>query len=162
LSEGCPHTIALSRQSIPNCNGTSFDGAKHGAYVVHAPSPTLAMDRGHPDAIVIATGSELSLAQRAVQVVRDTTGKSVRLVSMPCWEVFEQQSEEYKQDVFPRIFERHRTLSVEAGSSFGWARYADHSVSVDTFGCSAGGSVVLSHFGFTVENVVSKVLFMLS
>ena len=84
-------------------------------------------------------------------------GKKVRVVSMPCWELFEEQDAAYKESVFPASVKKR--LAVEAGVSFGWHRYVTDegaTLSVDTFGASAPGGVVLEKFGFTVDNIVVK------
>jgi transketolase len=84
-------------------------------------------------------------------------GTKVRVVSLPCWEVFDEQSEEYKESVLPSAVTKR--LSVEAGISMGWSKYVGAggaSVSIETFGASAPGDKLMQEFGFTVENVVAK------
>jgi transketolase len=85
-------------------------------------------------------------------------GLSARVVSLPCWEWFEDQDADYRESVLPSEVP---TLSVEAASSFGWDRYADASVSIDTYGASGSSEAVLEHFGFTVENVTECALALL-
>jgi transketolase len=142
-----PTLLALSRQNLPNLAKSSIEGVSKGAYVVHDCD-------GTPDLILIGTGSEVNLCIQAAAKLAD---KKVRVVSMPCWELFEEQDAAYKESVLPKAVSRR--LSVEAGTSFGWARYtgsAGGNVSVDTFGASAPGGTCMDKFGFTVDNVVAK------
>ena len=83
-------------------------------------------------------------------------GKKVRVVSMPCWELFEKQSAEYKESVLPSAIKAR--VSVEAGTTFGWSKYvgdAGASIGVDTYGASAPGGIIMEKYGFTVDNVVA-------
>lgn len=144
-----PSVLAMSRQNLPNLEGSSIDIVAKGAYV-------LSDDEGTPDLILLATGSEVSLCVEAAKQLR-AEGKKVRIVSMPCWELFNEQSAEYKESVLPKAVTAR--LAVEAGSSFGWHRYtgdAGATISTDTFGASAPGNVMFEKFGFTVDNVVAK------
>jgi transketolase len=130
-------------------SGTSIDGVAKGAYIISD-------SEGTPDVILIGTGGELSLCASAAEVLRGE-GVKVRVVSMPCWELFEEQSPEYKESVFPKAVRKR--IAVEAGSTMGWCRYVTDEgdvLGVDTFGASAPGNVVLEKFGFTVDNVVAK------
>jgi len=141
-SRNTPTVMSLSRQNLPaTLPGTSVDGALRGGYVV--------VDVEEPDVILVGTGSELSLCVKAAAAVK---GK-VRVVSLCCWELFDANSVEYRKSVFP---DGVPVLSVEAGSTFGWDRYAHASVGVDTFGASAPIPALTKHFGFTVENVAEK------
>ena len=144
-----PSVLAMSRQNLPNLEGSSIDIVAKGAYV-------LSDDEGTPDLILLATGSEVSLCVEAAKQLR-AEGKKVRIVSMPCWELFNEQSAEYKESVLPKAVKAR--LAVEAGSSFGWHRFvgdAGDTISTDTFGASAPGNVMFEKFGFTVDNVVAK------
>ncbi|WP_338429871.1 transketolase [Synechococcus elongatus] len=144
-----PSVLAMSRQNLPNLEGSSIDIVAKGAYV-------LSDDEGTPDLILLATGSEVSLCVEAAKQLR-AESKKVRIVSMPCWELFDEQSAEYKESVLPKAVTAR--LAVEAGSSFGWHRYtgdAGATISTDTFGASAPGNVMFEKFGFTVDNVVAK------
>lgn len=114
-----PSTIALSRQNIPNLPGTSIEGTAKGGYIIHDSA-------GTPDVILMGTGSELELAHGAA-VELEKEGKKVRVVSFPCWELFEEQSAEYKESVLPANITAR--VSVEAGSSFGWAKFIGLKVS---------------------------------
>jgi len=150
-----PTLLALSRQTLPNLSGTSIEGVAKGAYV-------LSDSEGAPDLVLIGTGSETQLCVKAADQLR-SEGKKVRVVSMPCWELFDQQDEQYRESVLPKAVTKR--LAVEAGSSFGWCRYTGSegaTVSIDRFGASAPGDICLQRFGFTVENVVSKAKELLS
>ena len=145
-----PTLIALSRQNLPQLEGSSIEKAEKGGYVLScgfAPEEL--------DLILIGTGSEVELCVKAADILK-SEGKKVRVVSIPCWELFEAQSQEYKESVLPPVAKKR--LSVEAGVTFGWQRYvgdAGASVGIDTFGASAPGDVALDKFGFNVDNVVA-------
>ncbi|OPF15574.1 transketolase [Microcystis aeruginosa KW] len=144
-----PTLLALSRQNLPNLAGTSLDGVAKGAYIITD-------CEGTPDVILIGTGGELYLCDKAAAVLKEA-GIKARVVSMPCWELFEEQSAEYKESVLPKAVKKR--LAVEAGSTMGWHRYITDEgdvLGVDTFGASAPGGVILEKFGFTVDNVVAK------
>lgn len=144
-----PTLLALSRQNLPNLAGSSIAATTKGAYI-------LSDSEGTPDLILIGTGSETQLCVKAAEALRGE-GKKVRVVSMPSWELFEKQDAAYKESVFPKAVRKR--LAVEAGSSMGWCRYVTDegaSISIDTFGASAPGNVVMEKFGFTVDNVIAK------
>lgn len=144
-----PTLLALSRQGLPNLTGSSIEGTEKGAYV-------LSDDGGTPDLILMGTGSETQLCVDAAVELRKE-GKKVRVVSMPCWELFEAQDEAYKESVLPKAVKKR--VSVEAGTTFGWSRYVGDegvSIGVDRFGASAPLGALLEKFGFTVDNVVAK------
>ena len=144
-----PTLIALTRQALPNLNGSSIDVVGKGAYV-------LSDSEGTPDLILIGTGSEVSLCVEVAEKLTQV-GKKVRVVSMPCWELFEEQDAAYKESVLPKAVTKR--LAVEAGCSFGWQRYTGSegdSISIDTFGASAPGGVLMEKFGYTVDNVLAK------
>ena len=141
-----PTLLAFSRQNLPQLEGSSIEKAAKGGYV-------LSDSNGTPDLILIGTGSEVSLCVEAAKKLQ-AEGKKVRVVSLPSWEVFEEQDEAYRESVLPKAITKR--LAVEAGSSFGWCRYASASISVDRFGASSPGSVAMEKFGYTVENVVAK------
>lgn len=145
-----PTLLALSRQGLPNLDGSSIEATTKGAYVLSDNGD------GNPDLILIGTGSEVELCVKAAEKLR-SEGKKVRVVSMPSWELFEAQDEAYKESVLPKAVTKR--VSVEAGSTFGWCRYVGSegvSIGIDTFGASAPGGVALEEFGFTVDNVVAK------
>jgi transketolase len=148
-SRETPTLIALSRQNLPNLTGSSIENTAKGAYI-------LSDSDGTPDLILIGTGGELHLCVDAAEQLRGE-GKKVRVVSMPCWELFDAQDEAYRESVLPKAVTKR--LAVEAGSSFGWCRYLGiegRSISIDRFGASAPGEVCLEKFGYTVENVVAQ------
>ena len=108
---------------------------------------------GTPDLLLLATGSELGVAYEAAQAI----DANVRVVSMPCWELFAEQPQDYRDDVLPP--DVGARLSVEAGIPHGWERWvgdAGASVGIDRFGASAPGDVVLANLGFTAENVAAR------
>jgi transketolase len=145
-----PTLLALSRQVLPNQAGSSIEAVEFGAY-------TIQDCEGTPDLILIGTGSEVELCIQSANKMAEG-GKKVRVVSMPCWEFFEDQTQEYKDSVLiPGI----PTVSVEAGTSFGWHKYSDAQVAIDTYGASAPGDRCLKEFGMTVENVVATAMKLL-
>jgi transketolase len=113
---------------------------------------------GAPDLILIATGSEVHVALAAAKQL-DEQGTHARVVSMPCWELFEAQPREYRDEVLPPDVKAR--LSVEAGVALGWRQWVGDegdSISIEHFGASAPGPTVLEHFGFTPDNVVVRAL----
>nr|WP_212756189.1 transketolase [Flexivirga aerilata] len=146
-----PSGLILSRQALPIVDRKEFasaDGVARGAYV-------LADTDGTPDVILIASGSEVSLALEGRKALADK-GVKARVVSMPCREWFEQQDDAYREEVLPAAVKAR--VSVEAASPFGWRDLigdAGRTVSIDHFGASAAGSVLMEKFGFTPEHVVS-------
>ncbi len=145
-----PTAIILSRQALPVLEGTEANadmGVAQGAYVLEAES-----DPATLDLILIGTGSEVSLCVTAAAQLEEE-GYSVRVVSMPSCELFAEQDEDVQEDVLPSDA---LTLVVEAGTSFGWDRWADDAVTIDTFGASAPGAIALEKFGFNVPNVTER------
>jgi transketolase len=102
--------------------------------------------------VLVGTGSEVQHCLAAAATLAGS-GVAARVVSLPCWEWFEQQSDEYRGSVFPVGVP---VLSIEAGSTFGWSRYADDAIGLDHFGASAPAAVVMEKFGFTAEHVVER------
>lgn len=146
-SEKTPTALILSRQNLDPVKGSSKDALK-GAYVIDD-------CEGTPELILIATGSEVGLAIKA-KAVLEAEGKKVRVVSMPCMELFEQQSAEYKESVLPNAVRKR--VAIEALGEFGWSKYVGldgATVTMTSFGASAPANVLFEHFGFTVENVVN-------
>lgn len=143
-----PTALILSRQNLPVLDGTAeqFEGVARGAYIIRDDGS------GEPDVILVGTGSEVSVCLGAADIL-ETEGRLVRVVSMPSWDLFEAQEDDYIEDVLPSDVP---TLSVEAASSFGWARWADDCVSIDRFGKSGPGKVVLEDFGFTPAVVADR------
>lgn len=145
-----PTTIALTRQTTTILEGGSFEGAKKGMYMLSDNSS------GTPDIILIGTGSETGLCVDAAEELRKA-GKSVRVVSAPCVDLFEEQDASYKESVLPSSVPRSKVLVCEAGASYGWHKYADNFVCIDRFGISAPGSNAMREFfGLTAANIVEK------
>jgi transketolase len=147
-----PVGLVLTRQKLPVLDRSTLApaaGTARGAYVL------IDAGEGLPELILIATGSEVSLA---LEAHRQLVGEGVRsrVVSMPSWELFEAQSAEYRQAVLPPVVRAR--VSVEAGSPFGWERYVGPGgaiIAVDRFGASAPGPEVMAQYGFSVEHVVA-------
>jgi transketolase len=144
-----PTVLALSRQKVAMIDRTKFasaNGTKQGGYILAEAS------NNTPKLILVSTGSEVGLAMQAREVL-EGEGIATRVVSMPCTDIFDEQTVEYRQSVLPNSV---KTLAIEAGISFGWHKYADDVLGVDKFGASAPAEVVFKEYGFTVENVVEK------
>jgi transketolase len=139
-----PSIIALSRQAVPNLKGTSIEGVYKGAYVVN--------DVSNPQIILVGTGSELSVAAGAAELLAKE-GVQARLVSMPSWELFRSQSHEYQKSVF---LDGVPVLAVEAGSAVGWREFAHDAVAMESFGASGPYKEVYKKFGITPENVTAR------
>ena len=143
--------ILLSRQNLPVFDRTKFgsvDGVARGAYILKEASRS-------PQLILMATGSEVSLAVESAQALEES-GIATRVVSIPCFEWFNQQSQTYKDEVLPPSVKAR--VSIEAGISQGWREYvgdAGACVSLEHYGASAGANVLFKEFGFTVDNVVA-------
>ena len=150
LTGNKPSCLFLSRQTLPMLEGTGKEAFK-GGYVL-ADS-----DKKTPDVILIATGSEVSLAMKAKAELKNE-GIDARVVSMPCMEDFEAQSEKYKNSVLPKSVRAR--VAIEAGSPLGWYKYVGLDgkvIGMETFGASAPAAKLFEKFGFTVENVVNTV-----
>lgn len=149
-----PTALVLTRQNVPLYEETGKDALK-GAYIL------VDSEKDTPDIILMASGSEVELVYEAQKVLKEK-GIDARVVSMPSWEIFEEQPEEYKEKVLPSNVRAR--LAVEAGSSFGWHKYVGFDgdiISIDQFGASAPGEVLFKEFGFTVENVVERAMKLL-
>ncbi|MEP7347685.1 MAG: transketolase [Gemmatimonadaceae bacterium] len=148
---GGPVGFALTRQKLPVLDRTALapaSGLARGAYVL------IETGDSPPELILIATGSEVTLALSAHQRLA-ADGIRSRVVSMPCWELFEAESQSYRDEVLPPAVRAR--VSIEAGSPFGWERYVGLEgaiIGVNRFGASAPGAVVMREFGFTAEHVV--------
>jgi transketolase len=138
-----PTVLALTRQNVPTLDTPAL--VEKGAYVLK--------DFGKPEVILMASGSEVGLVLEAAQKLADE-GKGVRVVSFPSWELFEKQDEAYRESVLPKSIQKR--LAVEAGTSFGWERYAKSVIGIDRYGASAPAKTIFEKLGFTVENVVAK------
>ncbi|MFM9111236.1 MAG: transketolase, partial [Prochlorococcaceae cyanobacterium] len=143
-----PTVLALSRQAMVNQAGSSPAAVAKGGYILDDST-------GTPDLILIGTGTELDLCVQAAVKLR-AEGHNVRVVSMPCVELFEEQDAAYRESVLPAACRKR--VVVEASSSFGWHKFTGFdgaTVSIDRFGASAPGPLCLEKFGFTVDNVVA-------
>ena len=169
LRRHAPTALALTRQKVPLIDRqvySSAEGLRHGGYILAEAEP--AADRGSsptvregsdqqasPKLILIATGSEVSLALAAREQLQ-TDGIPTRVVSMPCTELFEEQPQAYRDEVLPPTI--NARLVIEAGVRLGWDRYVGPSgdvICLDRFGASAPGEVALKNLGFNVENVLT-------
>lgn len=149
--KGGPVALILTRQKLSIIDQNKYGSAKGlhlGAYVVKDSNK-------NPDLLLITTGSEISLSLKAAEQL-ESEGKNVRVISFPSWEIFEQQSDEYKMKIFPS--EIKARVSVEMGVGMGWQKYVGDSgetISIETFGSSAPDKILYEKYGFTVENVVT-------
>jgi transketolase len=149
-----PVAIILTRQAVPVIDRGRFgpaNGLRQGAYILADCAPE------QPEIILIATGSEVHLALEVYEkTLRE--GLRMRVVSMPSWELFERQPEEYRRQVFPPQVSLR--VSIEAGATLGWHKYVGargQPIGIDHFGASAPAKVLLEKFGFTVENIMKKI-----
>ncbi len=149
-----PTALILSRQNIPTIDRQKYASAKglhKGAYVLYKSKD------GTPDLIIIAAGSEVTLALDCISALEEK-GLNTRVVSMPCWELFEAQDKVYKDEILPPSVKNR--ISLEAGQTLGWERWVGQygvSLGVTEFGLSAPGDIIFKEFGFTVENVISMI-----
>ncbi len=149
-----PTALALSRQNLPTIDRNSHgaaEGVARGGYV-------LAAEEGPLQILLMASGSEVPLVLDARKVLQQQ-GIATRVVSLPCWELFDEQSQDYRQEVLPPSCSAR--LAVEAASAFGWERYVGDDgeiLAMDGFGASAPAEQLMRHFGFTVDQVVARVL----
>ena len=145
-----PSVLALSRQKLPQLPGTSIENVERGGYIITDNS-----NGNKPDVILVGTGSELEIAAEAGEELRKE-GKSVRVVSFVCWELFDEQTDAYKESVLPSDVSAR--VSIEAGSTFGWGKVVGgkgKSIGIDSFGASAPAGKLYKEFGITVEAVVA-------
>ncbi|CAN0054662.1 unnamed protein product, partial [Discosporangium mesarthrocarpum] len=142
-----PSVLALSRGSCPNLEGSSVEAVSRGAYTLceHGSQGGLAL-------IIASTGTEVQICVDVAKAL-GASGLKTRVVSMPCWELFEPQTEEYQLSVFP---EGVPVMSVEASGVQGWQRWAHAPFGLDRFGASAPGKACLEKFGFTVDNLFTQ------
>jgi transketolase len=143
-----PVGLVLTRQNVPVLEGTAAtaaEGVLRGGYVLSDPD-------GAPAIVLLGTGSEVQHCVGAAETLA-TSGVRARVVSLPCWEWFGEQPDEYRESVLPPGVP---VLSIEAGATLGWERYADDSIGIDHFGASAPVEVVMYEFGFTAAHVVER------
>jgi transketolase len=151
-----PVGLSFSRQKVPTLDRSEVApaaGVERGAYTL--------WESGSPDLILIATGAEVGLALEAGKKIA-ADGTAVRVVSMPCWELFEEQPHAYRDEVLPP--EVRARLSIEPGVALGWKQWVGDlgdSISIEHFGASAPGETVLEQFGFNVDNVVARAAVLL-
>jgi transketolase len=147
-----PVALSLSRQKVPTLDRSEVaaaSGLERGAYTLWESGPS-------PELLLLATGAEVGLALEAGKRLAGE-GTAVRVVSMPCWELFEQQPGGYRDEVLPP--EVGARLSIEPGVALGWHKWVgDHgdSISIEHFGASAPGTTVLEQFGYNLDNVVAR------
>jgi transketolase len=149
-----PVGLVLTRQNVPvleAATGRAPEGVAKGAYV-------LVDSDGPPQIVLVGTGSEVQHCVAAATTLAGS-GVQAQVVSFPSWDHFEQQPEDYRASVFPPGVP---VLSIEAGTTFGWDRYADDAIGIDHFGASAPGAVTMEKFGFTAEHVVERARALLS
>jgi transketolase len=143
-----PVGLVLTRQDVPVLAGTAekaTEGVPRGGYV-------LVDSEGAPEVVLVGTGSEVQHCVGAAEILTGQ-GVAARVVSLTCWEWFDGQPDDYRESVLP---DGVPVLSIEAGSVFGWERYADDSIGIDHFGASAPVAVVMEKFGFTADHVVER------
>ncbi len=157
MSRKGPVALILTRQNVPTLDRASYgdpDGFTSGAYIVS--------DVTDPELLIIATGSEVSLALKAQEKLANDNGVRARVISMPSWELFMEQPKEYQEQLLPPYIKAR--VSIEAASSMGWSKWVGSdgiSISIDQFGVSAPGSEALDKFGFNLSNVCNKCLALL-
>jgi transketolase len=149
-----PVALALTRQKLPVIDRAKYGpaaGLHRGAYVLSE------AEGGAPEVVLIATGSEVSVALAAQPLVA-AAGVRTRVVSMPCWEFFEREDRQYRESVIPRS--ARLRVSVEAAVPFGWERWVGEDgliIGLDHYGASAPYEIIMQNFGFTAENVARRV-----
>lgn len=143
-SKHTPSIISLSRQDLPQLEGSSIEKAAKGGYILQ--------DVENPDISIVSTGSEVNIVVEAAKVLAQKNIK-IRIVSLPDFHTFDQQTEEYRLSIFP---DNVPVLSVEVLTTYGWNKYAHQSFGIDRFGASGKGSDVYKYFGFTPEGIAEK------
>ncbi|WP_214848030.1 transketolase [Exiguobacterium sp. s193] len=146
-SKNKPTLLVMTRQGLPELEGTTVEGAEKGGYVI-------AGDASTADTILMGTGSEVHLLVEAQKQL----GEKVAVVSLPSWELFEAQTAEYKESVLPKRITKR--LAIEAGASLGWYKYVGTEgqvIGIDRFGASAPGDLLLKEYGMSVENILETV-----
>jgi transketolase len=150
-----PVALVLTRQNLPILDRSSLspaDTLERGAYILWQPEEIT------PDILLVATGSEVHLCLEAGKILKEK-GINARVISMPVWNLFESQPEDYRESVLPSLVKKR--IVIEAGCSFGWNKYAGDDgiiISIDRFGASAPAGILFEKFGFTVQNIVEKAL----
>lgn len=147
LSTKTPTAIITSRQNLPLISTSDADGLDKGAYII-------SKEQANAQFEIIATGSEVSLAVDAQKLLLEK-GIDTRVISMPSWELFDEQSEEYQNSVLTLPWDKR--ISVEMLTTFGWKKYAKHNMGIDTFGASAPAKDVIAKFNFTPEALTNRI-----
>jgi len=149
-SKNTPSVLCFSRQSVPHLQGSSIEKALKGGYILQ--------DEPNPKIVLAGTGSEVSLCVEAAKILKKED-ISCRVVSLPCLSQFDAQGRGYRNIVLPKGIP---VLSVEAASTFGWAKYAHMSIGIDNYGMSAPAKKIFEHFGLVPEVVAKKAKFLIS
>jgi len=136
-----PSALVLSRQELPNISSSDMDKMKKGGYIIYEPE--------NVELIIVATGSEVSLALELVEYI-----KNIRIVSMPCCNLFDLQTDEYKEEILPKNIKK---LSIEAGITSGWYKYVDYTFGIDDFGTSANINDIKEYYGFNVDKLIELI-----
>jgi transketolase len=140
-----PTALILSRQDLPVLEGTAGAPVERGGYAL--------VPADDPDIVLVGTGSEVWVCVEAARLLTEQDGLVVQVASLPSWDLFDAQTDEYQDSVLPPEVP---TLAVEAGVGFGWDRWADEVLGIDRFGASAPGDRVLAELGFTPEHVADR------
>lgn len=151
LEHNGPIALILTRQSVPNVENSNSDKIKYGAYIIYEPFEKI-------DLIIISTGSEVSLALETIKLLEKKYKIYIRLVSIPCTQIFDMQSNEYKEKILPINIKK---CSLEAGSTLGWYKYADYVYGIDTFGASGKINDLKEEFGMTINKFSNYILSIL-
>lgn len=141
LEHNGPIAIILSRQTISNMKNSDSNKIKYGAYIIYESNKKI-------DLIIISTGSEISLALDTIKLLEEQNNMSIRLVSMPCTQLYDIQTKEYKENILPKNIKKY---SIEAGSTLGWYKYVDYVYGIDRFGESGKMNDLKEKFGMTIN-----------
>jgi transketolase len=143
-----PTAIILTRQVIPNIENSNSNSMKKGAYIIYEPNEKI-------DLIIISTGSEVSLALDTIKYIEEKYNKYIRLVSMPCSQLYDNQRIEYKEYILPNNIKK---ISIEAGSTIGWYKYANYVYGIDKFGASGKINDLKEEYGLTINKFSKFIL----
>lgn len=150
-----PSALIFSRQALPNIDASCSEKMKKGAYIIYDP-PTSSSSSSYTSQteelkfILIATGSEVHLAIEVAKQIGNT-----RVISMPCCELYDQQDENYKEEILVKNNKKVKRISLEAGSTLGWYKYTEHAYGIDTFGVSGNMKDIKEYFGFNLEKIIT-------
>jgi transketolase len=143
-----PTAIILTRQVIPNIENSNSDSMKKGAYIIYERIEKI-------DLIIISNGSEISLALDTIKYIEEKYNKYIRLVSMPCTQLYDNQRIEYKEYILPNNIKK---ISIEAGSTIGWYKYANYVYGIDKFGASGKINDLKEEYGLTISKFAEFIL----